>query len=79
MTYGYSSKENFSNYFPHSHRLITQLAERRSIEAKDRPIIFVTHSLGGLIVKSALVHASASVTDCENGPKSIQLSTIGGM
>jgi alpha-beta hydrolase superfamily lysophospholipase len=52
------------------------LAEHRNGEAKDRPIIFIAHSLGGLIVKNTLVQASASVADCENHLKPIQLSTI---
>jgi tetratricopeptide (TPR) repeat protein len=82
MTYGYRSEANFSKYFPqtlsmHSRRLVAQLSAKRETVSKERPIIFIAHSLGGLIVKHALVYASASSADRDTSYKSLQLSTIG--
>ncbi|KAK5409867.1 hypothetical protein LTR06_006333 [Exophiala xenobiotica] len=49
----------------HAHTLVAQLnADRELEEAVDRPIIFLCHSLGGIIVKKAIAY-SASRT----GPK----------
>lgn len=61
----------------HSHSLIKQLADLRTGDAKERPIIFVAHSLGGLIVKSALVYASATIGEEQKRLKSIELLTTG--
>ena len=70
------------NYLPqalylHSTRLIEQLADLRVGDAEKRPVIFIGHSLGGLIVKSALVHTSVAVDEREARLKSIQLLTLG--
>ncbi|KAI9868915.1 MAG: hypothetical protein M1813_002737 [Trichoglossum hirsutum] len=53
------------------------VAVREETETLKRPIIFITHSLGGLVVKSAMIHSdSARPTSREKG-KSIALSTSG--
>ncbi|RSL64198.1 hypothetical protein CEP53_004146 [Fusarium sp. AF-6] len=61
LTYGYdagvveSSKNRVSD---HAHTLLTSLAShRQSDDAAERPIIFVCHSLGGLVCQDALVTA----------------------
>ncbi|KAL8388979.1 hypothetical protein RB595_008888 [Gaeumannomyces hyphopodioides] len=41
--------------------LLNQLAEKR-IDNPDRPLVFVCHSLGGIIVKRAIVHAASDRT-----------------
>ncbi|WAO93126.1 DUF676 domain-containing protein [Fusarium falciforme] len=61
LTYGYdagvvdSSKNRVSD---HAYTLLTSLAScRQSAETAERPIIFVCHSLGGLVCQDALVAA----------------------
>ncbi|TGJ82981.1 hypothetical protein E0Z10_g5803 [Xylaria hypoxylon] len=46
----------------------------RSIE---RPIIFVAHSLGGLVVKSALIHSDATRQGALHEHRSVKTSTYG--
>ncbi|KAF8526888.1 hypothetical protein BU17DRAFT_26503, partial [Hysterangium stoloniferum] len=63
VTYGYNTVENQSNSMEiiHSqgHNFISRLALfRDAMSTKTRPIIFLAHSLGGIILKSALIHAS---------------------
>ncbi|KAI8662890.1 hypothetical protein NCS56_01093800 [Fusarium sp. Ph1] len=61
LTYGYdaglvdSSKNRVSD---HAHTLLTSLAsQRQSDDSAERPIIFICHSLGGLVCQDALVTA----------------------
>ena len=60
----------------HSKRLLEQLSQKRRGKDRDRAIIWIGHSLGGLIVQNALVQASASV-ESRREYKAIELCTCG--
>ncbi|KAI9904940.1 hypothetical protein N3K66_001469 [Trichothecium roseum] len=60
MTFGYSSligdEDNVAGMSEWAHSLLTALATaRKSEDEKTRPIIFICHSLGGLVVREAMV------------------------
>ena len=61
----------------HSNRLLEALARLRASNAENRPVVFIAHSLGGLIVKTALINASAAIHERDCPLKAIQLLTIG--
>jgi len=78
MTFGYDSRVTSARYltqrtlFSHSQRLLKAVKGVRQ-EASQRPLIFVCHSLGGIVVKSALIHSDRE----DSGFKDLQLSIVG--
>jgi pimeloyl-ACP methyl ester carboxylesterase len=79
MTYGYSSQVFSIKHltqrilYSHSKALLSALeGARKNIGATNRPVIFISHSLGGIVAKSALIHANNDI-----GFKDILLSTAG--
>ena len=81
LTYGYDahvlrkSVASSNRLIDHSTNLLNDLAaERASSDASSRPIIFVAHSLGGLVCKYALL---ISRNKAETHLKSISTSTKG--
>lgn len=64
LTYGYDShpshfladKTTQMNITQHAHKLLQQVTNAR-IDCLDRPLIFVAHSLGGILVKDAVVQS----------------------
>ena len=60
----------------HANRLLEQLSPKRKGKDRDRAIIWIGHSLGGLIVQKALVQASASL-ESRREHKAIELCTCG--
>jgi len=84
LTYGYDAntrgKEQLStqSLYSHAHSLISNLAlERQATGTEERPIIFVAHSLGGIVLKNALVHAHSATKGNLYAHKAIALSTYG--
>jgi hypothetical protein len=82
LTYGYTSDLRRSKYFQEtlylqSSALLDQLALLRPDSLRRRPIIFIAHGVGGLIVKNALIESSATVVEEDVGLKAVQLSTVG--
>ncbi|MCJ1432540.1 hypothetical protein MMC27_001897 [Xylographa pallens] len=62
----------------HAERLVADLfANRRIRKATERPIIFVAHSLGGLVVKRALIYSSDITGVRTEHLRSIFVSTYG--
>ncbi|KAF2679629.1 hypothetical protein K458DRAFT_115480 [Lentithecium fluviatile CBS 122367] len=71
-----------SHQFLHDHaeQLVSNLCvKRKRTSTMQRPIIFVAHSLGGIIVKGALIHSDAARKGALEEHRSIKTSTYGIM
>lgn len=85
MTFGY--KADASSFFgnsstdrilQHAHTLIAELEADRAIEyAAERPIVFICHGLGGILVKKALAYSATRVSKKVEHLYSIFTSTYG--
>ncbi|CAF3468047.1 unnamed protein product [Fusarium graminearum] len=64
--------------YDHARTLVSDLNRRRKLtDSSERPIIFIAHSLGGIVVKSALIHSDAARQGALPEHRSIKLSTYG--
>ncbi|KAI1362244.1 ribonuclease-like protein p/mrp subunit [Xylaria arbuscula] len=62
----------------HAQTMVAELVADRELEhATERPIIFICHSLGGIIVKRALVYSASRTSSHINHLRSIYVSTYG--
>ncbi|EXL39973.1 hypothetical protein FOCG_17423 [Fusarium oxysporum f. sp. radicis-lycopersici 26381] len=64
--------------YDHARTLVADLSRKRKLtNSSQRPIIFIAHSLGGIVVKSALIHSDAARQGALVEQRSIKLSTYG--
>ncbi|MCJ1439073.1 hypothetical protein MMC27_008464 [Xylographa pallens] len=84
MAWGYDSNTHSSSLISaqylhdYADTLVSDLClERALTSTQKRPIIFIVHSLGGLVLKSALIHSAAARTGAQEEHRSIYLSTYG--
>jgi hypothetical protein len=84
LSWGYDANTHSSdriscNYlWNHGQALVHDLRlEREHTNSTRRPIIFVAHSLGGIVLKSALIWSDAARRGALGGQRSIGLSTYG--
>lgn len=86
MTYGYDSRthgtweEDISRQTLNGHgiKLLQALSlKREKTKTTCRPIIFIAHSLGGIVLKSALIHATLTSPAHNEKHHAVKLSTYG--
>ncbi|KAI0439883.1 hypothetical protein F4803DRAFT_529566 [Xylaria telfairii] len=84
LSWGYDANTHSSDrascqyLYDHALELVSDLTRKRKLtQSFERPIIFVAHSLGGLVVKSALIHSDAARQDALYEHRSIKTSTYG--
>ncbi|KAI1085938.1 P-loop containing nucleoside triphosphate hydrolase protein [Rostrohypoxylon terebratum] len=84
LTWGYDANTHASDrvscqyLYDHALDLVADLTRKRTLtESTERPIIFVAHSLGGIVVKSALIHSDAARQGAQYEHRSVKTSTYG--
>ncbi|MCJ1403613.1 hypothetical protein MMC11_006836 [Xylographa trunciseda] len=84
LTYGYNAmvtavlgKTSSDRILQHAQTLVAELVADRELEdATQRPIIFICHSLGGIIVKRALAYSASRTSKSIEHLHSIYVSTF---
>ncbi|KAI3318521.1 hypothetical protein HD806DRAFT_540135 [Xylariaceae sp. AK1471] len=84
LTWGYDANTHSQNrvscqsLYDHAPALVSDLTRKRTLtQSFERPIIFVAHSLGGIVVKSALIHSDAARQGALPQHRSVKTSTYG--
>ncbi|KAI6085949.1 hypothetical protein F4821DRAFT_141851 [Hypoxylon rubiginosum] len=84
LTWGYDANTHASDrmscqyLYDHALELVADLTRKRTLtNSTERPIIFVAHSLGGIVVKSALIHSDAARQGAQHEHRSVKTSTYG--
>uniref|UniRef100_A0A0B7KK83 DUF676 domain-containing protein n=1 Tax=Bionectria ochroleuca TaxID=29856 RepID=A0A0B7KK83_BIOOC len=73
-----SSRVSCQYLYDHAQTLVSDLSRKRKItKTSERPIIFIAHSLGGIVLKSALIHSDAAREGALLEHRSVKLSTYG--
>ncbi|KAI1635977.1 hypothetical protein F4809DRAFT_650828 [Biscogniauxia mediterranea] len=64
--------------YDHARALVSDLSRKRKLtDSSRRPIIFIAHNLGGIVLKSALIHSDAARQSALLEQRDIKLSTHG--
>ncbi|GES62041.1 hypothetical protein ATETN484_0007002200 [Aspergillus terreus] len=81
LTYGYNANVaafTDGEIVSHAETLASNLAANRTLRScSDRPIVFVCHSLGGLVVKRALIYSNSLSNESTERLRSMYISTFG--
>ncbi|KAI6080132.1 hypothetical protein F4821DRAFT_266190, partial [Hypoxylon rubiginosum] len=84
LAWGYDANTHASGrvscqyLYDHALDLVADLTRKRTLtNSTERPIIFVAHSLGGIVVKSALIHSDAARQGAQYEHRSVKTSTYG--
>ncbi|KAF8526331.1 ankyrin repeat-containing domain protein [Hysterangium stoloniferum] len=83
LTYGYDGRTHGNNrsqqtMYDVSIDLVVKLSGFRiNKRTHDRPLIFIAHGFGGIILKNALIHASMTHIDHLDNHKAVEISTYG--
>ncbi|KAJ4365588.1 hypothetical protein N0V83_008208 [Neocucurbitaria cava] len=83
LTFGYNAtvaallgKTSSDRIMQHAHTLVAELVADRELEdASQRPIIFICHSLGGIVVKRALAYSASRTSKLVHHLHSVFVST----
>ncbi|KAF8857512.1 hypothetical protein BDZ45DRAFT_652705 [Acephala macrosclerotiorum] len=84
LVWGYDAETHSKDYlsraylYQHGSQLVGDLSDHRRYDGTEkRPIIFIGHSLGGIVIKSALIHSYGANKTHLAEHRAIKLSTYG--
>ncbi|KAI1370425.1 hypothetical protein F4677DRAFT_438488, partial [Hypoxylon crocopeplum] len=84
FVWGYDARTHGNDYLSeaylhqHGSQLVGDLADERHLDGTSkRPIIFIGHGLGGIVIKSALIHSNSTHANHLSHHRPIKVSTYG--